>query len=88
MMNGMTGRGLANRVCRLEEEADAQAACAEAERIGEMVGAPPDVLLARAVEIGALIERHGYERSIELVAAGVGLSAEDLEGRVGRLAEP
>lgn len=78
--------GFARRLGALEERAMAQRVHQEAERIGELVSAPADVLLERAVEIAALIEQHGHERTVEIVAGRLGSTPEELETRVRQLA--
>lgn len=82
----MAIRTLTTRLDHIEERAFAARVRAEAERIGALVGCPPETLLARAQEIARDVERHGLERTIELVAHANGVTAEEIERRAARFA--
>lgn len=81
-----TNHELGRRLNHLDDQMLAARARAESERIGALVGCPPELLLQRAQEIAEQIELLGVMRVIELVADGVGCSPEQLEARAARLA--
>lgn len=85
-MTSTGGRALSHRLAALEDRAVEQAARREAGRIGAIVGADPEVLLARAQEIARVIEQDGYEHAVEILAHRSGTSAEWLAQRATALA--
>lgn len=84
-MMSSNGRGLGQRLDRLEDQALDREIDVEAARLGALVGCDPAVLLERAQAIAETLGQHGYHRTVELVAAGVGLSPEQLEAGAARL---
>lgn len=82
-----TQSGVSRRVDQLEERARERHVRTLAERLGAEVRCDRDVLLARAGQIAELIEVHGHDRTVELVAAGIGLTPEQLEIRAARFVE-
>lgn len=78
--------GFARRLSHLEDQAADRAVRQAAERIAAQTGADPDWLVRRATEIAELVVIHGRERTIEIVAMGAGVTAEQIEGRANRLA--
>lgn len=82
----MAAHSLNRRLDAIEERAIEQAVQREAERLGALVACEPSELIRLAVEAAALIERHGWHRTIELIAADVGVTAEQLETRAAELA--
>jgi hypothetical protein len=81
-----TQSGMSSRVDRLEEQAEARHVRAVAGRLAALVGCDPDQLLAEAERDAELIEAHGRERTIEIIAERVGLTPEQLEDGAARLA--
>jgi hypothetical protein len=74
-----TQRGVSRRIDQLEERAEALHVRRVAARIGAEIGCPPDELIAEAERLADLVDLHGLERTIEIVAERVGLTPEELE---------
>lgn len=74
-----TARSLNGRLGKLEEQVMERRVRAAAVRIGAEINCPPDVLIADAERLADLVELHGRDRAVGLVAAEIGITPEELE---------
>lgn len=70
---------MSKRVDRLEDRAEGARVRRAAARIGADIGCSPEELIADAERLVESIELHGRARAIEILAASVGMTAEQLE---------
>ena len=74
-----TQNGMSRRVNRLEERAEARHVRRVAARMADALGCSADALLAEAERVADMVEAHGRDRAVELVAAEVRVTPEELE---------